>query len=71
MLDAYQQTGTNFYDVREKCEQDQCYPALHFMKKYLNREEVKRKLGVKPSIHFENCNNDIFDEFAMTGDKSV
>ena len=70
-MNSYDLTGRNVYDVRQKCKGDLCYPILHSIDKYLNREEVKRKLGVKPNIRHQICNYDIRNRFAITGDGSV
>ena len=72
MMVPYERTKKNVYDVRKKCEGGRlCYPLLKSMEKYLNREDVKRKLGVKPGIRFKNCNNHVQYRFIRAGDESV
>jgi len=72
MIGPYQQTGKNPYDVRKDCEGNSlCYPILESIEKYLNREDVKRELGVDPGIRYKSCNRDINFRFMMAGDWSV
>ncbi|CAG8560710.1 11044_t:CDS:2 [Paraglomus brasilianum] len=69
MIGPYQRTGKNPYDVRKNCEGNSlCYPILESIEKYLNREEVKRQLGVDPGIHYKSCNHDVNFRFMMAGD---
>ncbi|CAG8707057.1 3047_t:CDS:2, partial [Scutellospora calospora] len=42
MIQPYQQTGKNVYDVRKDCEGGNlCYPILQAIEKYSNRDDVK------------------------------
>jgi len=69
MIGPYQRSGKNPYDVRKDCEGNSlCYPLLDSIEKYLNREDVKRKLGVDPGIRYKSCNHDVNFRFSMAGD---
>lgn len=68
MLGAYQKTGQNVYDVREKCEDnDLCYSVLDKITFYLNQAEVKDALGVEIK-EYEGCSNQVYQDFIMGGD---
>jgi len=61
LLGPYQRTGLNPYDITKKCEvPPQCYD-WSLIKKWLNREETMKALGVdeKQSHRWEPCNFDI------------
>lgn len=69
MIQPYQASGQNPYDVREKCEGgDLCYPILKAIEKYSNREDVKEELGVSDNIQYKSCNMQINFAFQMAGD---
>jgi cathepsin A (carboxypeptidase C) len=54
MIQPYQASGQNPYDVRVKCEGGGlCYPILNAIQEYSNRPEVKKELGVKDGIKYE------------------
>lgn len=69
MIGPYQQSGRNPYDVRLKCDPGNslCYPILSSIETFLNREEVKKELGVKVS-EYKSCNMDINRDFFLAGD---
>src|SRR5581483_11393223 len=54
MIQPYQATGKNPYDVRLDCEGGSlCYPILDAIEKYSNREDVKKELGVEKGIKYK------------------
>ncbi|KAF7728221.1 hypothetical protein EC973_006502 [Apophysomyces ossiformis] len=62
-------SGRSVYDVRKKCaKEDQCYPLIPMMKKFLNRKDIKKSLGVDQNIEYDSCNSDISVSFKTTGD---
>lgn len=69
MIQPYQQTGQNPYDVRKKCEGGGglCYPILDVIQDYLNKEEVKAELGVQVE-KYQSCNMQVNMKFMLQGD---
>jgi cathepsin A (carboxypeptidase C) len=68
-LNPYVQSGRNPYDVRKDCEGGNlCYPILGDIESYLNRDDVRSKLGIAPERKFVSCNTKINGEFLMKGD---
>lgn len=54
MIQPYQASGQNPYDVRVECEGGQlCYPILKAIEKYSNLPEVKNELGVSDEVKYE------------------
>ncbi|PKC67665.1 peptidase S10, serine carboxypeptidase [Rhizophagus irregularis] len=69
MIQPYQASGQNPYDVRVECEGGQlCYPILKAIEKYSNLPEVKNELGVSDEVKYESCNMQINFAFQMSGD---
>ncbi|CAG8801081.1 10629_t:CDS:2 [Gigaspora margarita] len=67
LFDPYLQTGRNPYDIRDQCDSN-CYPGLNDIDKYSNRKDVKTLLGVNSSLTFKGCNDQIFNNFLISGD---
>ncbi|KAF9121908.1 hypothetical protein BGW39_010158 [Mortierella sp. 14UC] len=69
MIQPYQMSGQNPYDVRKKCEGGGglCYPILDVIQDYLNKEEVKEELGVQVE-KYQSCNMQINMRFMLQGD---
>jgi cathepsin A (carboxypeptidase C) len=69
MINPFQQTGLNIYDIREKCDTSKnplCYEILTDIESYLNKPKVQEILGV--DVPFEGCKRDINMKFMMAGD---
>ncbi|PIL27294.1 hypothetical protein GSI_10441 [Ganoderma sinense ZZ0214-1] len=66
------QTGKNIYDVRKDCDRSTdgqlCYKELQWIETWMNLPEVKKVLGVNPSLNFESCNMQVNQAFAFQGD---
>jgi cathepsin A (carboxypeptidase C) len=69
LLQPYQRTGQNVYDVRGKCEDsgNLCYTQLGWISDWLNKKEVMAELGVEVS-GYDSCNFDINRNFLLQGD---
>lgn len=68
MMNAYQQSGKNVYDVRTQCGKSSlCYDDLDFVDKYLNQDFVKQALGANVQ-NYQGCNMDVNRNFLSTGD---
>ena len=66
------ETGKNIYDVRKDCDRSKdgqlCYKELQWIETWMNLPEVKKALGVNPSLDFESCNMQVNQAFAFQGD---
>ncbi|KAI8073518.1 Alpha/Beta hydrolase protein [Gilbertella persicaria] len=59
----------NTYDTRKPCEEGHlCYYYYDTMTHYLNQAEIKKALGVSPSVTFEMCKQQIQLDFIGSGD---
>ncbi|KAK4991611.1 hypothetical protein LTR66_006493 [Elasticomyces elasticus] len=69
LLQPYQRTGQNVYDVRGKCKDSSnlCYEELGWISDYLNEKEVMKALGAEVS-KYDSCNFDINRNFLFAGD---
>ena len=68
MIQPFQRTGRNVYDVRMDCEgNDLCYDALTYISSWLNKPETIAAVGAEVDS-FESCNFDINRSFQMAGD---
>ncbi|KAI9103325.1 Alpha/Beta hydrolase protein [Phlyctochytrium arcticum] len=68
MIQPFQQTGLNIYDIRMKCDPSNplCYSILNDIEAYLNRANVQDALHVDRK--YEGCKQDINLKFMMAGD---
>ncbi|POO01143.1 Serine carboxypeptidase-like [Trema orientale] len=55
--------GTNYYDVRKKCEGDLCYDFSN-MERFLNQKSVRDALGVG-NIDFVSCSSTVYEAMVM------
>ena len=66
------ETGLNLYDVRKRCSVPEygpeCFPEIGWLESWMNGEDVKRSLGVDPTLTFEACKADVSKEFALQAD---
>ncbi|PVF96556.1 peptidase S10, serine carboxypeptidase [Serendipita vermifera] len=66
------QLGLNPYDLRQKCDRqkdgDLCYKQMSWIDQWLNKEEVKKALGVPLERNFESCNMQVNQGFFFQGD---
>ncbi|CCA72778.1 related to carboxypeptidase [Serendipita indica DSM 11827] len=66
------QLGLNPYDLRQKCDRqkdgDLCYKQMNWIDEWLNKEEVKKELGVPDDREFESCNMQVNQAFFFQGD---
>jgi len=69
LLQPYQRTGQNVYDVRGKCKDSSnlCYPELGWISKFLNDKSVMQALGAEVD-GYDSCNFDINRNFLFQGD---
>lgn len=71
MIQPFQQTGLNIYDIRKKCDPNVnplCYSILNDIETFLNTPKVQQVLGV--DVPFESCKRDINMKFLLAGDWS-
>ncbi|KAL5565792.1 hypothetical protein UlMin_028956 [Ulmus minor] len=61
--------GTNYYDVRKKCEGDLCYDFSN-MEKFLNQKSVRDALGVG-NLDFVSCSSTVYDAMMMDWMKNL
>ncbi|KAI9205610.1 Alpha/Beta hydrolase protein [Polychytrium aggregatum] len=68
MINPFQQTGLNIYDIRKKCDSSNplCYSILTDIESFLNQPQVQQTLGV--DHEYKGCNMDINMKFMMAGD---
>ncbi|CAG8576989.1 7165_t:CDS:2 [Ambispora leptoticha] len=68
LIQPYQATGKNPYDVRKKCEGNNlCYPILGSIETYLNKKEIMEELGAEVD-EYKSCNMEVNFRFQMAGD---
>lgn len=68
LLQPYQQTGQNVYDIRSKCTGGSlCYEAMDWITEYLNSPKAMKALGAEVSS-YASCNMDINRNFLFAGD---
>ena len=46
----------------------ECFPEIGWLESWMNGEDVKRSLGVDPSLTFEACKADVSKDFALQAD---
>uniref|UniRef100_A0A7S2V6R2 Carboxypeptidase n=1 Tax=Fibrocapsa japonica TaxID=94617 RepID=A0A7S2V6R2_9STRA len=65
MVQPYQNTGLNVYDIRKPCgEADLCYD-FSMVAEFLNKHSVKEQLGVvEESGAWEECDNQVNADFS-------
>lgn len=69
LINPYQKTGRNVYDVRGKCENNNlCYAIMDDIESYLNRDDIKSTLGVDQNLKYKSCNLQINMDFQSAGD---
>jgi cathepsin A (carboxypeptidase C) len=68
MIQPFQQTGLNIYDIRKKCDPSNplCYDILNDIETYLNTPSIQEELGV--DVQYEGCKRDINMNFLLAGD---
>ncbi|OLL22516.1 Carboxypeptidase Y A [Neolecta irregularis DAH-3] len=69
MLNPFQKTGKNIYDIRSNCEDKEnlCYPIMGSITKYLNRPDVKEAVGAEVEEYL-SCNSNVNRNFLLKGD---
>lgn len=55
LIEAYEQTGKNVYDVRKMCNGPLCYDFSKVIS-FMNRQEVQTSLGVNQTVQWQPCN---------------
>lgn len=68
MMNPFEKTGLNYYDVRKPCLGDGCYPQMNAIDEYLNQPEVMTALGSEVKSYF-GCDNQVFRNFILSGDE--
>ncbi|CAK7894997.1 carboxypeptidase Y [[Candida] anglica] len=69
LVQPYQKTGLNWYDIRKPCEGTLCYPEISRVDEFLNSEWVKNVLDVDPAVKsFQSCSNEAGIPFYLSGD---
>ncbi|KAF5729478.1 Serine carboxypeptidase-like 49 [Tripterygium wilfordii] len=51
--------GTNYYDIRKKCEGSLCYDFSN-LEKFLNQKSVRDALGVAADLDFVSCSSTVY-----------
>jgi len=69
LLAPYMATGRNPYDVRKMCYGALCYDDLDRVESFLNRDDIKRRLGVPQDIAYRGCSDQVNEEFTIAGDR--
>jgi len=68
----HSETGLNLYDVRKRCKVPEygpeCFPEIGWLERWMNGVDVKRALGVDPTLTFEACKEDVNRDFALQAD---
>ncbi|KAG9290581.1 hypothetical protein G9A89_020951 [Geosiphon pyriformis] len=68
LIQPYQASGQNPYDVRKKCEGNNlCYPILSAIENYLNKPAIMAELGAEVN-GYKSCNMEVNFRFQMAGD---
>ncbi|KAI0696431.1 serine carboxypeptidase [Cytidiella melzeri] len=74
LMDPFKDTGRNPYDLSKNCEgpyvETLCYPVTKKIGKYLEKPEVRKQIGVDPSLsaNFTGCSWDLRTRFRITHD---
>ncbi|CAO3648403.1 unnamed protein product [Mucor hiemalis] len=69
--EPFDKTGLNPYDIRRKCEGDNCYAIMEAIDKYANSEEVRKNLGVDEKAgNYTGCSDSVGYRFGLDGDNS-
>lgn len=68
MMGPFEKTGLNYYDIREPCLGDGCYPQMSAIDEYLNSPEVMQALGSEVKEYI-GCDNKVFRKFIFSGDE--
>ncbi|KAG8835541.1 hypothetical protein FRB91_001338 [Serendipita sp. 411] len=72
LMGPLQNLGLNPYDLRQKCDRQKdgslCYKQMNWIDEWLNKEEVKKELGVPHDRQFESCNMQVNQGFFFQGD---
>lgn len=68
MMNPFEKTGLNYYDIRIPCIGDGCYPQMEPIDKYLNQEYVLNALGSQVDSYV-GCDETVFKNFLFTGDE--
>ncbi|KAJ3367842.1 hypothetical protein HDU91_001053 [Kappamyces sp. JEL0680] len=68
MIQPFQSTGLNIYDIRKECDASNplCYDILNDIESYLNDPSIQEQLGV--DVQYEGCKRDINMNFLLAGD---
>ena len=66
------ETGLNLYDVRKRCSVPEygpeCFPEIGWLESWMDGEDVKRSLGVDPTLTFKACKADVNKGFTLQAD---
>lgn len=68
MMQPFEKTGLNYYDIRKPCLGDGCYPEMDAIDAYLNQPEVMTALGSEVKSYV-GCDNQVFRNFILSGDE--
>lgn len=68
MMNPFEETGLNYYDIRKPCLGDGCYPQMDAIDQYLNKPEVMKALGSEVDSYV-GCDNQVFRNFLLSGDE--
>lgn len=71
MMEPFEETGLNVYDIRMKCEDQggNCYKEMDYLDEYLNLEYVKEAVGAENIDIFTSCDDKVFNNFILSGDE--
>lgn len=69
MMGPFEKTELNYYDIREKCIGEGCYPQMSFIDAYMNTPEVKEALGGEVE-NYTGCDDKVFRRFTFSGDET-
>ncbi|KAF3989064.1 hypothetical protein FT663_02998 [Candidozyma haemuli var. vulneris] len=68
IMQPYQETGLNPYDIRKKCESGGiCYVEMDYVEEYLNLDFVRDAIGAETES-FVGCDPSVMQNFILTGD---
>lgn len=69
MIQPYEKTGQNPYDIRDPCEDQEnlCYTGVKYVTEFLNKPEVIEAVGSEVD-HYGSCNWDVNRAFLLNGD---
>lgn len=68
ITNPFDKTGLNYYDIREPCDGDGCYPQIAAVESYLNKPEVMEALGSEVT-RYVGCDDKVFRRFILSGDE--